>query len=1162
MATSTRPLAQAVQVAPRYRRSVNVGADIQGAEFMRGYVVSPLVAQTVERITSGAAREGGGRAWTIIGPYGTGKSALAAFVSRLVGCDTARTSGVGLLASKSKAASRSVRQLRRETGGLLVVPIEGRRVSFSQALLEGLVAACASHWSGPGKKPAVLARARKALRSAERGVALDDADVVDIYVEAAEAVSRSRVNGGGLLLVVDEMGKLLEWAVHHPQESDVYILQLLAERAARLEAARLVVVGILHQAFESYAKSLPESVRNEWSKIQGRFESIPFLEPSSHQVHLLGEAIGWRDKTAEREALKGSRAAAALLGESSEVSKSLADALVRTAPLNPVASLLLGPLFRERLGQNERSVFSFLASNEPGGLREWTESATPGELFPLDALYDYVRSNSALFSTNGTSARVWAICEDALARMPDGAAGVDERILKAVAVLSAVGAAVGVAASPTVLRAALWPLSKTALTRSARRLAGASLVVFRQFRGAWQLWDGSDIDVDAAVREQLERLRTQGGLASTLQRVVPPAPLTAPRHYYRTGTFRYFLTRYIDIDAVSLPGGTGEADGILYLAVPGVSGRIGTDQAARLQELVDRADIPSALALPGTPAAFRQAGLELLAAHEAQRRTVGLENDRVARRELAGRLAAASDRFHVSHDRSFGLRKHASGEWWSLGRSWTIDGQASKIASSIFDAIYPSAPVLKNELLNRRDLSTAAASARRALMERMITHATEPRLGIDGHPAELSMYLSVLQTPNIHAQTGASMSFKRPPSGQAIRSTWDELGKYIASDDAQRVSLASLYASLARPPFGVRAGVAPVLFLAYFLAHEDAICIYEEGTFVPAVGPDLVHRLLRRPETFEVQHAHASGLTRYICRRLAEGWGSRREMDTGLLSVVRATMRLVAGLSPFASQTRRVSPRAQRLRSAIKGARDPVQLLLKDIHEALDLQPVNGTPRSAKVQKNVDKLVLRFHAARQELEAAEADLMAEAGETLARLMGANGVTPRFVSEIKGRAERLVDVLDLPPLLRRFAQVTSTASTTDRQSVSEWLYDVGTLTVGKPPSHWRDEDLQTFAQGAMRICRGFLSGEQLTLELKSMKASPTRVVRVSVLDAEGSEESGIAVLRSEDEGRVENFIRGVRQLACEHGVADSDLRYAVITALLPAEKHARQSVGAS
>ena len=61
--------------------------------------------------------------------------------------------------------------------------------------------------------------------------------------------------------------------------------------------------------------------------------------------------------------------------------------------------------------------------------------------------------------------------------------------------------------------------------------------------------------------------------------------------------------------------------------------------------------------------------------------------------------------------------------------------ELARVLSDMCDAAYDKAPIVQNELLNRRHLSSAAAAARRSLVEAMVTHAGEKFLRPDDHPA-------------------------------------------------------------------------------------------------------------------------------------------------------------------------------------------------------------------------------------------------------------------------------------------------------------------------------------------------------------------------------------------------------------------------------------------
>ena len=89
-------------------------------------------------------------------------------------------------------------------------------------------------------------------------------------------------------MFVDEMGKFLEAAVRNGY--DIYIFQQLAEAASRSKG-RLLVIGVLHQAFEAYAYRLSHEIRDEWTKVQGRFIDLVVNAAGEEQIDLISRAI-------------------------------------------------------------------------------------------------------------------------------------------------------------------------------------------------------------------------------------------------------------------------------------------------------------------------------------------------------------------------------------------------------------------------------------------------------------------------------------------------------------------------------------------------------------------------------------------------------------------------------------------------------------------------------------------------------------------------------------------------------------------------------------------------------------------------------------------------------------------------------------------------------
>src|SRR5262249_46568234 len=120
-------------------------------------------------------------------------------------------------------------------------------------------------------------------------------------------------------------------------------------------------------------------------------------------------------------------------------------------------------------------------------------------LFLPDALYDYV-SASLGSRLDGHLAKAWAQIETALRRLSEGAEALDAQLVKTIGLLGLFGDTAGLGASDATLEAIHadgTEAGRQALAAALGRLRGASLAIFRKYRNAYQLWEGSDLDVDA-----------------------------------------------------------------------------------------------------------------------------------------------------------------------------------------------------------------------------------------------------------------------------------------------------------------------------------------------------------------------------------------------------------------------------------------------------------------------------------------------------------------------------------------------------------------------------------------------------------------------------------------------------------------------------------------
>lgn len=567
-----------ITIAPRYARSINIERDSRSASALDGYIVTATAHRTLERITASLSDDLSHRAWTVTGPYGSGKSAFALFLSNLLGfpgIDSVRKARA-ILKEQHPATHKELFE-RKHRGRVEKVGFCSILVGGSAGPLLSAIADACSRDFWPyfqvGRPPAPLKELDALRQQAEQGEAVDAQELVRLICRLT-VILQETGRAQGVLLVIDELGKFLEFAAGDAERGDIFVLQLFAEASAGNAGANLLLVTVLHQAFEQYAANLRPNLRAEWAKIQGRFEDVAYQAPPEEFTDLLAAAIQQSGDSAMKRFRANARVQAEEAWKLGLAPRGLnkQDFLNRMqacAPLHPATVLSLARLCR-KFGQNQRSLFSFLVAREPFGFVEFLEQEVSGSEPPcygLSNLYDYITASLGSGLSVGDAAARWAEVQNALDRAKQ-CTGAEVTLIKNVGLLGALGGYGDLKASLPVLSfTTSTPAAQISVLKSA--LVKRSFVVERRYNDTLGLWDGSDIDLEGRLREAARRVADTASIAQRLNDTWRPRPVVAKRHSYVRGTLRYFEVRFADLGSFSKHlAPSSDADGILIYCLP------------------------------------------------------------------------------------------------------------------------------------------------------------------------------------------------------------------------------------------------------------------------------------------------------------------------------------------------------------------------------------------------------------------------------------------------------------------------------------------------------------------------------------------------------------------------------------------------------------------
>jgi hypothetical protein len=1057
-------LSKLVGVREHFARSVHLDRDL-ARDARSEYYLTSSVFHALEAAALALERPAD-RAMSLVGPYGAGKSAFCLFLSRLLGGDDASLSGVHQLPGQ---AAKPLRRIS-SAGPMLPVPVVGARQPIGKALAHGL----ATSLEARGHRK-LRSRLRPAIEKALSGPGLSPREVADLYHRAA---SLAHLEGArGIFLVVDELGKFLEHAASHPDQGDIFVLQELAEAAARSDAAPLLVLSVLHQNTESYAQKLGRIHQAEWAKVSQRFNQVPFFPSDAERIDLLGRALEHKPALVLDGCFDRLAQACLDLELIPAGLEKRFERLARAAyPLHPLALLAL-PIMFKRAGQSNRSVFNFLSGDEPHALgrflRETEYDGTDLPTFGLDSLFDYAAETLLLGWSGSSVSRMWADAAEAVERTA-GMSAMATRALKCIALLGMLREP-RLSSSKAVLELALSgaddhaPKTMGALGELGRR----KLITFSRTKEAYRVWESGNVDVEGELAQARSGLPSSTTL-HVARTLCPPARMIARRHSYETGTLRVVNVQPCGLELLTAKHKEARHTLSVLLCLADSA----QDRAAieiKAKELGDRSIL---VGVADETDVLRDAASEIAAADLVERNTLALQADRAGRRELALRRAEAEATFRAEWDRIFSSGPEGA-TWFYRGKPKEIAGPREFAAclSEMADVSYRHAPRLRNELINRRSLSSAAAKARRNLIEAMLTRGSEERLGIPGYPPELSMYECVLRSTALHRELSCGhWGFADPADDDParLRPCWDALTTRVFADPPQPRPVVDLFNMLSSQPYGITEGVLPVLLCAFMLAHWNEMTLYREGTFIPQAGIADFEVLMRRPELFAVAGCRVTGGREAVVERLARGL----KVAPHTVPVVRALIGMVKTLPDYAWRTRRLPKRTLAVRDALATARSPEQLLFHDLPGAVGVAPFT---ERAVAKGRIERFFELLNHALKALAKCTPDIVNRSRDGLLRAcalpVGQGGW--RTFRELAARAnDSAVDPL-LAPVIHRAAMAGDDAST---------LEAVLALIADRPPRSWTDGEVDRFAGHARAL--GDLFRRHLLSDATNRTASPS------------------------------------------------------------------------
>jgi len=1100
---SGTPLASLLGIHPRYMRSVHLERDISDTTSSLGYVLTPLASDAIFRICAGFRSDSTQRAFRISGDYGSGKSAFGLALARIS-------------AGNTRALPKELHpfcQRIRVHPHLATGDHEPLGVTVLRAL---------------GVK---LSRGSKPTTD-------------EVLSKVKKTIGQARVKGyKGVLLVLDELGKNLEFAAQNPESDDIFLLQRLAEEAARSGDQPLIVVVMLHQGVAAYAAGLDSTARREWDKVAGRFEEIIYSQPLEQFVTLVAATL-----SVNLEALPDAIAdecTKAMIGAirsgiyGSSAASSLGQFGPKIFPFHPTVLPVLVRTIR-KFGQNERSLFSFISASEPMGLQHHIRT-TGTQLTPyrLQHLFDYVRQNLSPSISMGSSYLHWGFVDSLLTSIPLGNIE-EESVFKSIALLNMLDAPDLPATSEFLHLALDNETNQRAISKAIKEMKGRGVLYERGAARGLCLWPHTSVNLDEKFKRGY--LATQSGEDSIelLCRQLPPEQIVPRGHYLRSGTLRYGEVKFIPATALTQ----------LLAAQPALDGK-GPDLNLRVLLPASQLQFRNAekylrthhenlseglfvaIAQPPTNGAATLS--DLLAWKWVQTNTPALAGDHYAREEVARQVARAERRFR---ERLGGLDNlevpiSAPMTWFSANSEARLKSgrELLRFLGDQCNRIYSQSPHVLNELINRRFPSSAAVAARTKLIEAMATAPDKRMLGMDDskRPPEIALYLSILKKGGIHQETETGWKFQLPSEERDYCKLLPALNRITdllqhRGTDAL-IPVPQIFHGLSQVPFGIREGLQPFILAIYLSTHHQHVALYEDGTYLPEVGGEVFLRLMKEPQFFHIQYCELDSVRAEVFTKLLHllQIDPRDASKTDLIDLVRPLTIFISREVPeYSRKTNSLPAAAVAVRRALLEARDPVRLVFTMIPEACGLPPIGKEGLRAS-----EELAARLRTALHEIRTAYPRLVARLGDAICAAFDIETGMPTGRSMVAARAAQLCAVVT-EPVLKAFAVRLADNALNDKP----WVESIANLLARKSSERWIDND-ETEFHHQLVIAAGRFKRTELALIGTTRKLNG-HALRIAITKSDGSEVGDLVHWDGMDENRIHPVETEIQQILSKHG----------------------------
>lgn len=337
----------------------------------------------------------------------------------------------------------------------------------------------------------------------------------------------------------------------------------------------------------------------------------------------------------------------------------------------------------------------------------------------------------------------------------------------------------------------------------------------------------------------------------------------------------------------------------------------------------------------------------------------------------------------------------------------------------------------------------------------------------------------------------------------------------------------------------MKAGVLPLLFVAYYLVNQRRLVMYESDVFCPIMQPENFEILIKRPELFSVEAFAMQAIQVQLLNQYFETFTNKIADESTLLDIVKPLAKFIASLNSYTLYKKDFPPQTLAVLKAFHQTQRPTELLFTLLPQACGFESFTQEEfETQPPQGFLDNLVGHFKTLQQaypalldEFKTAICDEL-ELSPSLTTAQLREEAVKRF----SGLEKYTKDGTDLKAFILRLQNHAPTNEA--------WLESLGALLGNISPIKWKKENQVIAFQQLKLLSKRLLELKDLNGQIE--KEGNENAVMVRWISQASGENSKVIFLDTQIQETANQLLLEVNQKLAD---VDKNTKLVLIATLL-------------